>query len=336
MKILVTGGHGFIGSTLVKKLLKSKNNLILNIDANKRYSMPESLYSISKNKNYSFKKIDLYDYKTLRKTILNFKPDLVYNLAAESHVDRSIMFPKSFIDSNIIGTFNILEVLREYLYKLKKNKKFCLIHVSTDEVFGSLKLNEKQFNENNKFMPNSPYSASKASSDLLCRAWNKTYDLPVITTNCSNNYGPWQFPEKLIPTVILKCIKKEKIPIYGNGKNIRDWLFVDDHIDALIKISQKGKIGETYNIGGDNEISNINIVNLICKLLDDFKINKFKHNSLIVFVDDRLGHDFRYGVDLKKIKRKINFKPKVNFEEGLKKTVIWYLNNKKWLLKKNN
>tara|TARA_B100001123_G_C15325480_1_gene1029385 strand:+ start:2385 stop:3392 length:1008 start_codon:yes stop_codon:yes gene_type:complete len=335
MRIIVTGGCGFIGSTLIKKLITNKKNLVLNIDSLNKVSMPESLNKIKINKNYHFKKTDIRNKKKLLEIILEFKPNRIFHLAAESHVDRSITNPDSFLTSNIIGTYNLLESSKIFLSKNKKfTKNFKIIHVSTDEVYGSLNFKERAFKETNKFLPNSPYSASKASSDLICRAWFKTYKIPVITTNCSNNYGPWQFPEKLIPVVISKILQNKKIPIYGSGKNIRDWIHVEDHTDALIKISNKGKIGETYNIGDNNEISNLDLVKHICKIFDEIKMRKVPSKKLISFVKDRLGHDFRYSINSKKIENKLNFRCQIKFSNGLRQTVNWYLENEKWLIKK--
>ena len=335
MKIIVTGGCGFIGSTLIKKLVISPKNKILNIDALKYPSMPESLYAIKSCKNYFFKKIDIRNKNKLLKTILEFKPHIIFHLAAESHVDRSIVNPEDFLQTNILGTFNIIENSKIFLINNKEYiKKFKIIHISTDEVYGSLKIKEKPFNELNKYLPNSPYAASKASSDLLCRAWNKTYDLPIIVTHCSNNYGPWQYPEKLIPVVITKILQNKKIPIYGKGQNIRDWIHVEDHVNALIKISNKGEIGETYNIGGNNELTNIDLVNQICEIIDKKIPKKNSYKKLISFVEDRLGHDFRYSIDSTKMKKNINFKLYYNIKKGLLQTVSWYLENKNWLLQK--
>jgi dTDP-glucose 4,6-dehydratase len=335
MRIIVTGGYGFIGSTLIKRLIIDKKNIVLNIDAKKINSMPESLAKIKNFKNYKFKKLNIDNYKKLNNLILEFKPNLVFHLAAESHVDNSITSPKDFIYSNIVGTFNLLDILSKYIKIHKKiSNKFRLIHVSTDEVYGSLTPKEKSFKEDNKFYPNSPYSASKASGDLLCRAWNKTFKLPIITTNCSNNYGPWQFPEKLIPLVIKRALQQKKIPIYGTGKNIRDWIHVDDHVSALIKLSKKGKIGETYNIGGDNEITNISLVRKICDIIDNRTKAKISSKKLISFVTDRAAHDFRYSINSKKLENEINFKAIFSIHNGIYQTVNWYLDNKEWLLKK--
>ncbi len=332
-KILVTGGCGFIASCLIKKLLKNKSNKILNLDALKKQSVKESLDSINSNKNYNFKKIDISNFEKLHSTIVNFKPDLIYHLAAESHVDRSISAPNKFIISNFNGTLNILESLRRTKY-WQKNIKFKMINVSTDEVYGSLSKQQKSFTEKNQYKPNSPYSSSKASSDLIARSYYKTFNIPIITSHCSNNYGPWQYPEKLIPVVILSCLLEKKIPIYGKGHNIRDWLYVEDHVDALIKISNSNKIGENYNIGGGKELTNLEIVNKICSIMDELVPKKYSHKKLISFVKDRLSHDFRYSVNIDKIKKELNYKPKHNFNDGLFKTVKWYVNNSNWLLNK--
>jgi len=334
MKIIVTGGLGFIGSNLIKSLLKNKNNKVLNIDAMTYCSMPESLKNIRSNKNYLFKKLDLTHSKSLNKVISNFKPNLVFHLAAESHVDNSINKPDNFIYSNIIGTYNILN---SSLHNFKNNKKFKFIHVSTDEVFGSIQNKQlKSFVENSKYAPNSPYSASKASSDLLVRAWNKTYGLPIIITNCVNNYGPWQFPEKLIPVVISCCLKNISIPVYGNGKNIREWIHVNDHVDYLIQLSKKGKIGESYNIGSGYEIDNISLIRKICHYFDKKFPKKYSYKKLIKFTKDRPGHDFRYSLDSSKLCKTLKLKKNINFDKMLIDTLEWYVDNSKWLLDKNS
>ena len=336
-KVLVTGGAGFIGSALVRKLLDFKNCNILNID---KYGYASDLTSIQnkishfkniKHDKYKFSKIDLCDLNCTQKIINNFQPDIIFNLAAETHVDRSIDGPLSFINNNIIGTYNLLDSSLKYwnLLNSEKKKSFRLIHISTDEVFGSLGSDNK-FNENSPYLPNSPYSASKASSDFLVKAWNKTYDLPTITTNCSNNYGPWQYPEKLIPNTIIKACSKQNIPVYGKGNNIRDWLFVDDHIDALLMVAENGKIGSNYCIGGECEKSNIDVVNKICLIITELQQNNEDYSKLITFVKDRPGHDFRYSVDTSKIKKELNWSPKSNFDNYLEITVEWYLKNLKW------
>ena len=337
MKIIVTGGCGFIGSTLIKNLINYSKNKILNIDSLNYESIPESLNSVKSKKNYFFKKIDINNKDKLLQIFLEFKPNIIFHLAAESHVDRSITKPYNFLRTNILGTFNVIDNSKIFLenYKNYKNK-FKIIHISTDEVYGSLKFKDKSFNELNKFFPNSPYAASKASSDLLCRAWNQTYNLPIIITNCSNNYGPWQYPEKLIPVVIAKILQNKKIPVYGKGNNIRDWIHVEDHVNALINVSKNGIIGETYNIGGNNELENLDLVKQICEIIDEKIPQKKPYKRLISFVEDRLGHDFRYSINSKKIRNKLNFKLKYNMNDGLNQTVSWYINNRNWLLQKLN
>lgn len=334
MKIIVTGGCGFIGTTLIKALLKNKNNAILNLDKISKYSVPESLLKIS-SKKYSFKKIDLKNFKKLMEVFNLFQPNIIYHLAAESHVDRSIINPKKFIENNFLSTLNLLECFRKYSLK-HINKKKLFINISTDEVYGSLNIKQKPFNENSPFRPNSPYSSSKASSDLLARSWNKTYNLPIITTHCSNNFGPWQFPEKLIPVVICNLFNKKNIPIYGNGTNIRDWIYVEDHVKYLILISKKGKIGQSYNIGGNYEINNIDLINKIIKIFKKNIKSNYNYNNLITFVNDRLGHDFRYAISNLKINKNFNFKFNSNFDNSLDKTVKWYIKNIKWTNKKVN
>ena len=332
MKILITGGSGFIGSTLIKFLL-AKNHKILNVDCLSKYSVNESLLTLNQKlkNNYFFKKIDISNYNSLNIAFNKFKPDSVIHVAAQSHVDRSISDPKVFIRANIIGTFNLLEVSRKYLKKIKIKNKFKFLHISTDEIYGELKKNEKKFTEKNNIKPSSPYSASKASSDLLVESWNKTYNLPTIITNCSNNFGPWQFPEKLIPVIILSALDNKKIPIYGNGKNIRDWIDVRDHVRALDLVLRKGKIGERYNIGTDNQLSNITIAKKICSILDKIKNKKnIFHEKLISYINDRAGHDFRYAINNEKITKDLHFKSKYKFEKSLEDTVLWYLDNLNW------
>ncbi|ABV51066.1 dTDP-D-glucose 4,6-dehydratase [Prochlorococcus marinus str. MIT 9215] len=340
IKVLITGGAGFIGGALIRKLLKESNYNIFNLD-NLSYSsdlksIDSLIQSLGKNtqKRYKFIKGDISNKETVENVIQETKPELIFHLAAETHVDKSIIYPENFILSNILGTFNLLESSLNYYKKIdpEKQKKFKFIHISTDEVFGSLPQNGF-FNENTKYDPRSPYSASKASSDHLVKAWFHTYDLPCIITNCSNNYGPWQYPEKLIPNIISKAIQQKNISIYGSGKNIRDWLYVEDHIDAILLIADKGLPGKNYCIGGNNEKTNLDVAEKICNYLDEINPQINSHKSLIKFVKDRAGHDFRYAIDASLIKQELNWSPKHNFEDGLKNTIDWYLNNKSWLYK---
>jgi len=332
--ILITGGCGFIGSTLVKHILLNTEHNVINIDKLTYAGVGENLKDFEKNSNYFFEKADICNFEIMTNIFSKYTPDTIIHLAAESHVDRSIDGPDNFIQTNIIGTFTLLEVSRNYFNNLSNKKKFRFHHVSTDEVYGDLDNSDKPFTESNPYEPSSPYSASKASSDHLVRAWNRTYQLPVVITNCSNNYGPYQFPEKLVPLVILNAIELKKIPIYGNGLQIRDWLFVDDHANALLTVAENGNIGETYNIGGNNEYTNLQVVNLICKILDEIKplkSNKIsKYSDLITFVQDRAGHDNRYAIDSSKIQSMLDWKPLQTFESGLRKTIHWYLNNIEW------
>jgi len=322
MKILITGGYGFIGSSIIKLLLKNKNNLILNVDKISKASSINSLKKYSLNKNYIFKKIDICNYKKISELIYNFNPDILINSAAESHVDNSINSPKQFIKSNILGTYNLLESCRI----IKKNN-FIYFHISTDEVYGSLDYKGKSFIESDKFLPNSPYSASKASSDHLVRAWNKTYGLKTITTNCCNNFGPWQYPEKLIPKIIKSCINKEIIPIYGKGLNKREWIYVEDHSKIILNLLKKGQYGQTYNIGSGYEISNIDLAHKICKYYSLLIKDKYDYSQLIKFVDDRKAHDFRYSVNYNKLKKVLGKIKIDNFDYNLKKTILWYIKN---------
>ena len=332
MRVVVTGGAGFIGTNLVKFLLQKKIN-ILNFDALKYSSNIKSLNLEKKNKYYQFIKGNICDEKKFLQILKKFKPNGVINLAAESHVDRSIDNPAPFLKTNIFGTYSLLKALNTYLSNLNKKEKkfFKFIHVSTDEVYGDLPLNRKPANELSPFNPSSPYAASKASSDHLVKAWARTYNLPVIITNCSNNYGAYQHPEKFIPHIIISILKNKRIPIYGNGRQIRDWIHVRDHSDAIFKVFKKGKIGETYNIGASNQKRNLEIAKIIFSVLKKF--NKKKNNknffNNVNFVKDRPGHDKRYAIDGKKIK-KLGWIPKVNFEQGIEETVKWYLENKNW------
>ena len=335
--ILITGGAGFIGSALIRNLGKNPENKIINIDKLTYSGNLESLRSLKGRKNYIFEKLDICDSINLQRVINESKPDLVIHLAAESHVDRSIDGPIDFIQTNIFGTFNILECVRVYYQSLKGLKKdnFRFLHVSTDEVYGDLKNTNNFFSEETRYDPSSPYSASKASSDHLVRAWHRTYNLPVLITNCSNNYGPFQFPEKLIPHMILSAIKIKPLPVYGDGNQIRDWLYVDDHVSAIMSVALKGKPGETYNVGGNNEIKNIEVVQKICSILDELiPINNSELNSyseLITYVEDRPGHDVRYAIDSSKINKNLGWRPNENFESGIRKTIMWYLENNAWL-----
>ena len=333
MKFLITGGAGFIGSALIRFLIKETEHELLNLDKLSYSGSLESLNNISKNSRYKFIKGDICNRTLISDIFLQFNPEVVVHLAAETHVDRSIDQPAEFVKTNILGTSIMLECAYEYWKRISGKKKFIFHHISTDEVFGSLG-KKGFFKENTAYNPNSPYSASKASSDHLVRAWNKTYGFPTFITNSSNNYGPYQFPEKLIPLTIINALENKTIPIYGNGKQIRDWLYVEDHIQAIYKVITKGDVGETYNIGGNNEKSNIEVANAICEILDEIIPNKINNNSsykkLIKFVSDRPGHDQRYAIDTNKIKKKTGWKPVETFETGLRKTVEWYICNAEW------
>ena len=331
MKIIVTGGAGFIGSALVRFLLEHTQHQVLNIDKLTYASSLQSLASVEASPRYQFLQIDICDAE-IEKVIMAFQPNIVFHLAAESHVDRSISHSADFIYSNILGTYNLLEACRKYHTTLKDtlNDRFRFHHISTDEVYGDLPDSSSLFTEATPYNPSSPYSASKASSDHLVRAWHRTYGLPIVLTNCSNNYGPYQFPEKLIPVVIGKALRGEPLPVYGNGKQIRDWLYVDDHVEALYEVACHGLVGETYNIGGHNEYENIQVVQSICQILDDICPKEYPHSDLISYVKDRPGHDLRYAIDATKIQNTLGWSPKESFETGLKKTVLWYLDHQAW------
>ena len=337
MKLLVTGGAGFIGSAVVRHVIENTENEVLNVDKLTYAGNLESLARIAKNPRYTFSQTDICDRIALDQLFESFQPDAVMHLAAESHVDRSITGPAAFIETNIIGTYQLLEAARHYWNQLDQNKKqaFRFHHISTDEVYGDLEGTEDLFLETTPYAPSSPYSASKASSDHLVRAWYRTYGLPVVLTNCSNNYGPFHFPEKLIPLVILNALAGKPLPVYGNGTQIRDWLYVEDHARALYKVVTEAAVGETYNIGGHNEQKNIDVVKAICELLEELAPNKpeglARYEDLITYVTDRPGHDLRYAIDASKIQKDLGWVPQESFETGLRKTVQWYLNNQAWV-----
>ncbi len=336
-KVLITGGAGFIGSAVVRQFINETDVTVVNVDALTYAGNLESLKMVSEHPRYFFERANICDKAAMERIFREYKPDAVMHLAAESHVDRSIDGPAEFIETNIVGTYTLLEVARQYWQERCQSstsngeKSFIFHHISTDEVFGSLG-EEGLFTETSQYQPSSPYSASKASSDHLVRAWHHTYGLPIVITNCSNNYGPYQFPEKLIPLVILNAKEGKPIPVYGKGDNVRDWLYVDDHAHALRCVLERGQTGETYNIGGYNEKTNLNVVRGICKMLNEFLPDSefLPHERLITFVDDRSGHDRRYAIDAKKIDNVLGWKPNETFDSGLTKTVQWYLQNKIW------
>lgn len=328
MKILVTGGAGFIGSAVVR-LAVSRGHEVVNVDALTYAACEDNIASVSDSPLYHFEQVDIRDRAALDQVFANHKPDAVMHLAAESHVDRSIDGPADFVETNITGTFNMLEAARSYWVAAGKPGGFRFHHISTDEVYGTLG-SAGMFTETTPYAPNSPYSASKAASDHLVRAWGETYGLPFVLTNCSNNYGPYHFPEKLIPVVILNALAGKPIPVYGEGLNIRDWLFVEDHADALLCVLENGENGRTYNIGGENEATNIDLVRKICALLDRHRPNNAPHENLITYVKDRPGHDLRYAIDPDRIRTELGWRPSVTLDEGLERTVDWYLANEAW------
>lgn len=347
MKLLITGGAGFIGSAVVRHLLQHTDHSLVNLDKLTYAGNLESCSSVSDSPRYAFEQVDICNRTELDRVFKDHQPDVVMHLAAESHVDRSIDGPGDFIQTNIVGTYNLLEAARSYWSSLEGERKqaFRFHHISTDEVYGDLphpdefadpaEAAEHLFTETTAYAPSSPYSASKASSDHLVRAWHRTYGLPILVTNCSNNYGPYHFPEKLVPHIILNALAGKPLPVYGDGSQIRDWLYVEDHARALVKVATEGVVGETYNIGGHNEVRNIDVVRILCDLLEELApeqkpANVSKYEDLITFVKDRAGHDVRYAIDASKIERDLGWVPEETFESGMRKTVQWYLDNKDW------
>lgn len=328
MKLLVTGGAGFIGSAVVRRAMADGHSVV-NLDALTYAACLENVASVVDHPDYAFEQADIRDRAALDRIFSQHRPDAVMHLAAESHVDRSIDGPATFIETNVLGTFHLLEAARSYWHGQGRPQDFRFHHISTDEVFGSLG-EEGMFTEETPYDPRSPYSASKASSDHMVRAWQETYGLPILLTNCSNNYGPFHFPEKLVPVVILNALANKPIAVYGKGENVRDWLYVEDHADALLLVLEKGKVGRNYNIGGENEARNIDLVQMICAILDRLRPGQRPYASLIEFVADRPGHDLRYAIDPARIRDELDWRPSVTLEEGLERTVRWYLDNEAW------
>lgn len=337
LRIIITGGAGFIGSAVIRHLIENTNHVVANVDKLTYAGNLDSVATVSSSDRYRFYQVDICDRAALDKVFAEFQPDAVMHLAAESHVDRSIDGPAAFIETNIVGTYTLLEAARSYWQGLPTERKaaFRFHHISTDEVYGDLHGTDDLFTETTPYAPSSPYSASKASSDHLVRAWQRTYGLPTLVTNCSNNYGPYHFPEKLIPHMILNALAGKPLPVYGDGNQIRDWLYVEDHARALVKVVTEGEVGETYNIGGHNEKRNIEVVRTLCCLLEELAADLkpagvARYEDLIIFVKDRPGHDVRYAIDASKIECELGWKPEETFETGLRKTVAWYLNNREW------
>ncbi|NBB35313.1 dTDP-glucose 4,6-dehydratase [Pseudomonas sp. BC115LW] len=335
MKILVTGGAGFIGSAVIRHIISNTNDAVVNVDKLTYAGNLESLAEVSQNARYMFERVDICDREQIDRVLREQQPDAIMHLAAESHVDRSISGPSEFIQTNIIGTYTLLEAARHYWSAQDDARKarFRFHHISTDEVYGDLEGPQDLFTETTPYQPSSPYSASKASSDHLVRAWARTYGLPTLVTNCSNNYGPCHFPEKLIPLIILNALEGKALPVYGKGNQVRDWLYVEDHARALYKVVTEGVVGETYNIGGHNEKQNIEVVRTLCALLDEMRPESphCPHASLITYVQDRPGHDQRYAIDASKIQRELGWTPQESFETGIRKTVEWYLTHSEWV-----
>ncbi|MFH6955642.1 dTDP-glucose 4,6-dehydratase [Pseudoalteromonas sp. XMcav1-K] len=333
---LVTGGAGFIGSAVVRFLINHTNHKVINLDKLTYAGNLDSLETVADNERYVFEHANICDSSAVSRILSEYRPDFIMHLAAESHVDRSIDGPSEFIQTNIVGTYNLLECVKRYWAELEpcRKEKFRFHHISTDEVYGDLEGTNDLFTEETSYSPSSPYSASKASSDHLVRAWQRTFGLPTIVTNCSNNYGPYHFPEKLIPLMILNALDGKPLPIYGDGQQIRDWLYVEDHAKALVQVVTEGKTGETYNIGGHNEKANIDVVTTICSILEELVPNKpagvESYIDLVTYVKDRPGHDVRYAIDASKIEKELNWLPEETFESGIRKTVLWYLENKEW------
>ena len=333
MSIMVTGGAGFIGSNFVIEWLERHNEPVINVDMLTYAGNLQNLVTLEGNSNHIFVHEDISNTKVINQLLQDYKPHFIINFAAETHVDRSIHFPEEFVRTNINGTFHLLESIRKYWKDMADKDSLRFLNVSTDEVYGSLDLNEPAFTESHRYNPNSPYAATKAASDHLIRAYNRTYGIPVITTNCSNNYGPFQFPEKLIPLIIHNAIHIKDIPIYGDGQQIRDWLYVGDHCSAIRHVLKDGQVGDIYNVGGYNEKTNLEVANTICEILDELqpRIDGDSYKLLIKFVKDRPGHDNRYAINATKIEKNLNWKPSETFETGLQKTVQWYLNNQDWV-----